>query len=139
MEIATGAAESHPGSGANPMPYNPAESPATARPTAIVPGQLSGPTVGARDTMGEYAAPLAASERDIATAQASGMGAENDRRAHYGGDILPLGAAYGDPVDLPLVPANTVPPASSDLYPWSGTEPTPAGAGLDFYAAQPPV
>jgi hypothetical protein len=135
MRIQDGAAESHP----TPLPYDPAACPGTARPTAIVPGQLSGPTAGARDTMGEYAAPLAASERDIAAAQASGMGAEHQRRDHYGQDVLPVGASYGDPMALPLVPANTVPPASSDLYPWSGTEPTPAGAGLDFYAAQPPV
>src|SRR6516162_1314803 len=101
MRIETGAPENPPGSGASPMPYNPAESPATARPTAIVPGQLSGPTVDARDTMGEYAGPLAASERDIATAQAAGMDARNAMLAHYSADILPRGSSYGDAMTLP--------------------------------------
>jgi hypothetical protein len=80
--------------------------------------------------MGEYAAPLAASERDIATAQASGMSAEHQRRGHYGQDILPQGAAYGDAMTLPPVPANAVPSEASDLYPYPGLEPTPASAGF---------
>jgi hypothetical protein len=100
------------------------------RPTPIQPGALSGPTYDARDTQGEYAAPLSALEADCQAAQLAGQGAENDRRDHYSQDILPQGAAYGDLMTLPDVPAAAVPPAMSDDYPYSGDQPTPAAAGF---------
>jgi hypothetical protein len=112
------------------LPYDPSASPGVQAPTAIVMGQLSGPTVDARDTTGEYQSQMAAVEADCRAAQAAGQGAENDRRDHYGQDILPAGAAYGDAMDIPPVPANAVPPAQSDEYPYSGLEPTPAAAGF---------
>jgi hypothetical protein len=67
---------------------------------------------------------------DVAAAQAAGMSAEHDRRAHYAQDVLPVGASYGDAVNLPPVPAAAVPPAMSDEYPYAGMEPTPAAAGF---------
>jgi hypothetical protein len=122
MEIATGTAESHP----TPLDYNPALSPATAPPTAVVMGQLSGPTVGARDTTGEYQAPLSALEGEIAAAQSAGHAAELGRRDHYSRDILPQGAAYGDDLPLPPVPADAAPAAYG--YLGTGDEPLPSGA-----------
>jgi hypothetical protein len=122
MDIATGQPEDHP----TPLPYDPGRSPATAPPTAIVPGQLSGPTVPARDTTGEYQAPLSALESDIRGAQASGQNARNAMLAAYERGIRPLGADYGDQPQLPVVPDNAVPPSSSFLYPFSGDEPVPA-------------
>jgi hypothetical protein len=110
------------------QPYDPGESPATAPPTAVT-GQLSGPTVPARDTQGEYAAPLAASEADIRAAQVAGQDARNAMLAHYSQD-MPQGSSYGDEMAIPDVPANAVPSEGSDLYPFSGTEPTPASAGM---------
>jgi hypothetical protein len=77
-------------------------------------------------------------EADVRGAMASGMSAEHQRRDHYGADVLPQGASYGDPMALPAVPANIVPSEGSDLYPWGGSEPVPAGAGLDFYPGVPP-
>ena len=97
MKIATGEAESHP----TPLPYNP--QPPVAPPTPIVPGQLSGPTVPARDCAGEYAAQMAAQTADWAAAQAAGHAAETGRRTGYEADIRPLGASYGDEMILPLV------------------------------------
>jgi hypothetical protein len=134
MRIQDGSAEDHP----TPLPLNESNSPATARPTAIVPGQLSGPTVAAADTVGQQRERLSGMEADVRGAMASGMSAEHDRRAHYQQGILPTGSAYGDGLPLPPVPPNIVPSEGSDLYPWSGMEPTPAGAGLDFYPGTPP-
>jgi hypothetical protein len=126
MDIASGNAEQHP----SLLPYDPGLSPGLAPPTAIAPGQLTGPTVDAADTVGQQQERLSALEADCRAAQAAGMAAETDRRHHYGQDILPLGAAYGDAMDLPPVPPNVVPAEGSDLYPWSGMEPTPAGTGF---------
>ena len=119
MDIATGTAQDH-------RVLQSSSIPATARPTEVVPGQLSGPTIPARDTVGEYAAQMAAAEADCRAAQSAGMAATG-RRTSYAADMMPLGASYGYEMTLPLVPANAVPPASSDLYPWQGDEPVPAG------------
>jgi hypothetical protein len=40
------------------------------------------------------------------------------------------GSSYGDPLPIPVVPDNAVPPAQSYGYPFSGTEPTEAAAGM---------
>jgi len=98
VKIATGEAESHP----TPLPYNP--QPPVAPVTPVVPGQLSGPTVAARDTTGEYQAQMAAQTADWAAAQAAGHAAEMGRRQGYAGDINPLGSDYGDLMNLPEVP-----------------------------------
>lgn len=50
----------------------------------------------ARDLTGERLGQLAGYEQDITAAMQSGMAAEDGRRQHYGQDILPQGAAYGD-------------------------------------------
>lgn len=70
-----------------------------------------------------YPAQMAGVEADVAAAQAAGMAADSGRRAHYEADMLPQGTAYGDPVALPVVPANAVPAEGSALYPYSGDEP----------------
>jgi hypothetical protein len=137
MNIADGTPESHPGSGATPLPYDPALSPGVGPPTAIQPGQLTGPTIPGRDTTGEYQSFMAEQEADCRAAQATGQNARNAMLAHYAQDILPVGAAYGDPMVLPPVPDNAVPPAMSDLYPWAGLEPTPAGA--PYYHGNEPL
>jgi hypothetical protein len=58
------------------------------------------------------------------------MDARSAMLAHYSQDILPQGAAYGDDLPLPPVPANAVPSEGSDLHPWSGDEPVPSGVGF---------
>jgi hypothetical protein len=128
VKIATGTAEQHE----TPLPYSPPDD-GLAGVTARAPG-ASGPpdagvlVTGVRDLTGERLAQLAAGEADIASAQASGMAAEGDRRSGYQAQALPLGSHIGDDLVLPAVPTNAVPPAMSDLYPWSGQEPTPADA-----------
>jgi hypothetical protein len=121
MHIATGQPEDHP----TPLPLDASTSPGVAPPTAIVAGQLSGPTVPAG--VFPYQDRVAGPEADIRNAQLAGQAAEHDRRSFYEQDIAPLGASYGIEMNLPDVPANAVPPAMSDLYPYSGDEPTPAG------------
>jgi hypothetical protein len=133
MKIETGQPEDHP----TPLPLDASMLPGVPPPTVIVPGQLSGPTVDARDTTGEWQAQREAGEADVAAAQASGMAAETDRRQQYGGQILPLGGSYGTQMDIPPVPDNTVPPSQSDLYPYAGLEPTPAGAGWEHGTGEP--
>ena len=134
MDIATGQAEAAP-----PllMPLNDAGLPGVA-PSTPVAGLLTGPTVGARDTTGEYQTQMAAVEADCRAAQSAGMSAENGRRDHYAAGILPVGASYGDAVDIPVVPTNALPPAQSDEYPWQGMEPTPAAAGIGGYVGDEP-
>jgi hypothetical protein len=73
---------------------------------------------------------MAAGEADVRAAQASAMSAEDRRRGHYQAQAMPVGGHVGDVLTLPDVPANAVPPAMSDDYPYAGLEPTPAGAGL---------
>jgi hypothetical protein len=129
LDIPTGQMTSYDGDHSL-QPLDASATPGVQRPTPIQPGQLSGPTYDGRDTRGEYAAPLLALEADVRAAQAAGMSAEHDRRDHYSVDILPPGAAYGDAMDIPPVPDAAVPPAMSDLYPYSGLEPTAAEAGM---------
>jgi hypothetical protein len=127
MIIETGAAEDHPGTGAHTLPLDQAASPGVAPFGYIQPGQLSGPTIPGRDVQGEYAATQAAALAECSAAQDRGMSAEQDRRGRYGAAILPQGGDYGEQLDIPVVPDNAVPPAMSDLYPYPGLEPTPAG------------
>jgi hypothetical protein len=95
VKIATGSAEQHE----TPLPLDP--QPAVAPPTPVA--SPPAPGAPARDTTGERLSQLAAGEADVRAAQASGMAAERDRRAHYGSDVLPVGASYGDPMTLPPV------------------------------------
>ena len=83
-----------------------------------------------RDVTGEWLSQLAAVEAAVSAAQSAGMAADAGRRGHYASTMSPLGASYGDAMDLPPVPSAAVPPAISDLYPYSGMEPTPAAAGF---------
>ena len=94
MEISTGAREDHP----TPLPYDAALSPALAQPTPVASGA---PVQGAvLDTTAMNLEQQRQGEADVAAAMHAGMAAENDRRHHYGQDILPQGAAYGDAMDL---------------------------------------
>jgi hypothetical protein len=129
LDIATGQMTSYDGNHSL-QPLDASMNPGVQAPTPIVPGQLSGPTYDARDTTGEYQSQMAAVEADCRAAQAAGQDARNAMLAHYSADVLPVGASYGDPVDLPPVPAAAVPPAMSDEYPYSGLEPTAAAAGM---------
>ena len=126
MDIATGQPESHD----SLLPYDASQSPATARPTSIASAPSPVNQVGVFDATADQAGRLGGYEADIRAAQASGQNARNAMLAHYGQDILPIGAAYGDPMALPPVPANAVPASLSDLYPYSGMEPTPATTGF---------
>src|SRR5262245_54582942 len=126
MDIATGAAESHP----TPLPYDPGMSPATARETVTAGLLTPADQGGVRDLTGERLGQLASYEQDCAAAQSAGMAAENRRRDHYAQDVLPQGAAYGDAMALPVVPDNAVPASQSFGYPFPGLEPTEAEAGM---------
>jgi hypothetical protein len=105
-------------------------SPATARPTSIASAPSPVNQTGVFDATADQAGRLGGYEADIRAAQTSGQNARNAMLAHYSQDILPQGAAYGDPMALPVVPANAVPTEASDAYPYSGMEPTPAGVGF---------
>jgi hypothetical protein len=125
VKIETGQAESHQ----TPLPVDTSATPAVVAPTPAFP---SGNAQGAvRDLTGERLELLAASEAECAAAQSYGMGADGDRRGRYEASMKPLGANAGDQMDLPPVPSAAVPPAMSDLYPYSGMEPTPAAAGFE--------
>jgi hypothetical protein len=125
MRIADGQSEDHP----TPLPLNSSATPAVVAPTPRFP---SGNEQGAvRDLTGERLNQLAASEAECAAAQAAGMSADSDRRGRYETSMKPLGASAGDQMDLPVVPSAAVPPAMSDLYPYSGLEPVPAAAGFE--------
>jgi hypothetical protein len=125
MRIADGTAETHE----TPLPLDASHSPAVAAPTPAFPsGNQQG---GVRDLTGERLAALAASAAECAAAQSAGMGADSDRRGRYAAAMAPLGSGPTDEMTLPVVPANAVPPAMSDLYPYAGMEPTPAAAGFE--------
>lgn len=137
MDIATGTAETHP----SLLPLDPTGLPAVADPTPVTPVASgppdSGPLVtGEMPTTAMFGEQAAAGTADAAAAMHAGMSAETDRRAHYAADILPTGAAYGDAMDIPLVPDAATPPAMSDLYPYAGQEPTPATVGF-YHGDQP--
>jgi hypothetical protein len=119
MKISTGAAEDHP----TPLPIDASHSPGVAPPTPAFPsGTEQG---GVRDLAGERLSQLGAAETDIAAAQSYGMAADADRRTGYAADMSPLGASYGDEMDLTgLLPDNALPPASQPgWYGNAGDEP----------------
>jgi len=126
VDIASGRPESHD----SLLPYDASQSPATARPTSIASGPSPVNQVGVFDATADQAGRLGGYEADARAAMHAGQNARNDMLAHYQEAILPVGSAYGDPVDLPVVPANAVPASLSDLYPYSGMEPTPATTGF---------
>jgi hypothetical protein len=107
------------------QPYDPAMSPGVAPPTQTAGLLTPADQGGVFGAAADQAARLSGYESDIAAAQSAGQDARNAMLAHYSQDILPQGSSYGDPMDLPEVPAYTVPPASSSLYPFSGDEPVP--------------
>src|SRR5262249_9151132 len=85
--------------------YDPAMSPATARPT-LTAGQLDpvhdqGGVFGAES---DQSARLGGYESDIRQAQSRGQDVRNSMLSHYETDVLPVGAAYGDYVVLPPSP-----------------------------------
>lgn len=123
LDIATGQMTSYDAL----QPLNDAGLPGVAPPTAVSGLMTPADQTPERDLTGERLSQLAGYEQDISAAQAAGMAAEHDRRAHYAADILPVGAAYGDTMDLPPVATNAVPPSASSLYPEQGDEPTIAG------------
>ena len=125
MRIETGTPEDHP----TPLPIDTSATPGVAAPTPVFPsGTEQG---GVRDLTGERLSQLAASEAECAAAQSYGQNADGNRRQHYMAAMSPLGASATDEMVLPPVPAAAVPPAMSDLYPYSGMEPTPAAAGFE--------
>jgi hypothetical protein len=125
VKIETGTPEDHP----TPLPLDASASPGVVAATPRIPGGSE--QGGVRDLTGERLARLAAGEADIAAAQSAGMAADAGRRQHYLASQTPLGASAGDQMTLPPVPSAAVPPAMSDLYPYSGMEPTPAAAGFE--------
>jgi hypothetical protein len=116
MDIKSGQPESHP----TPLPVDTSATPAVVAPTPRFPyGSEQGGAL--TDTSGvDFTA-------EAAAAMSSGMSADADRRGRYEASMNPLGASAGDLMTLPPVPSAAVPSADSDLYPYSGDEPTPAG------------
>jgi hypothetical protein len=132
MDIATGTPEDHP----TPLPLDASMSPGVQRPTQTAGLMTPADQTPAFDAAAVQAARLGGYEADCRGAQASGMAAENQRRDFYQHDMVPAGPAeYGITMTLPDVPANMVPPAMSDLHPWSGDKPVPAGADIPGYPA----
>jgi hypothetical protein len=121
VKISTGTPEDHP----TPLPIDTSATPAVAPPTPVFP---SGTEQGGvlKDTSGvDFTA-------EAAGAMSAGMAADYGRRDHYAASMAPLGASAGDQMALPAIPDNALPAAASDLYPFPGMEPTPAGAGWDY-------
>lgn len=134
LEIATGQMTDSP---AGTLPLDASGAPGVAPPTPVA-GQLTpADQGGVRDLAGERLGQLAGYEQDIAAAQHAGMSAREAMLSHYQADLLPQGSSYGDEMALPEVPEAATGPASGFLYPWSGLEPTPAGAGLDYTGNEP--
>jgi hypothetical protein len=127
VDIATGAAQDHP----TPLPLDPQ---APVAPVTAAYGQVGGQG-GVFDAAADQEHRLSAAAGDVAAAQHAGMTAETGRRERYAQDMLPQGALYGDEMALPVVADNSLPAASSDLYPWPGQEPVPAAADVDGYGA----
>jgi hypothetical protein len=99
VKIATGSPEEHP----TPLPLDYAATPRVASPAAVA-SAPDGPTIGGRDTTGEYQQQRQAGVADVAAAMGPGMAAEHDRRDGYAADMAPMGASYGDEMALPEVP-----------------------------------
>jgi hypothetical protein len=100
VKIATGTPEDHP----TPLPLDSSASPGVQQPTAIQPGQLSGPTIPALDTVAMNLEQQRQGEADCAAAMTAGMTADQERRAFYEADIKPLGSNYGIGMTLPPSP-----------------------------------
>jgi hypothetical protein len=134
VDISTGTAESHP----TPLPVDASALPGVVPVTPRTPDTGGGSvTAAGRDTTGEWQSQRQAGEADVRAAQAAGTGAETGRRGHYGAQVGSHGSAHGDAMDLPGVPASAVPAEGSYGYPYSGDEPTPAGAGFEYSGGEP--
>jgi hypothetical protein len=102
MDIATGQPQDHP----SLLPLDATGLPAVAEVTPATPvasgpadaGPLQGGVMPTTAMFGEQAA---AGTADAAAAMHAGMSAETDRRAGYAAGMLPVGASYGDTMDLP--------------------------------------
>jgi hypothetical protein len=130
MDIASGRPEGHE----SLLPLDASGIPAVAPVTPVF-GQLTpADQTPAFDAAADQVGRLGGYEADIRAAQATGQNARNAMLSHYGADVLPVGASYGDPMALPVVPDNALPPASSGGYPYSGDEPVvPPSAGFPGY------
>jgi hypothetical protein len=73
----------------------------------------------------------------VAGSVAGAVAAADARYLQLQSDTYGQGSHIGDLMDLPVVPANAVPPSQSDLYPYAGMEPTPAGAGFEHDEPMP--
>ena len=90
------------------------------------------------DAQAQQADIIASGAADVAAVQASGMDARTAMLGHYEAQAMPLGGAIGDPMSLPPVPDNALPPAQSDEYPWAADEPVPAGAPVAYVSGDVP-
>ena len=91
MDIKSGQAESHP----TPLPIDTSATPGVAPPTQVASNETTqmGPTF--INTSGvDFTA-------DASAAMAAGMAADADRRGRYATTMSPLGASYGDSLNLP--------------------------------------
>ncbi len=132
MDIATGTPEDHP----SLLPLDASTSPGVAPGSPVVPGQLAGPTIPARDAAAELSSLMAGQLAEATAAQAAGMSAEHDRRAGYEAQVT-AGGQIGTNVVLPVVADDAIVPASSDQYPWPGDEPLPSSAGPTYGGNEP--
>jgi hypothetical protein len=123
VKIATGTPEDHP----TPLPLDASATPGVQRPTAIQPGQLSGPTVPAMDTVAMNLEQQRLGTADCAAAMDAGMSADGARRQHYETDILPIGSAYGDLMPVSSPPLDPAGPLG-EAEPWGATYDPPRGA-----------
>lgn len=112
----------------HPLDPSAAASPGVQDPTAIATAPLP-PTMPAMDYAGFFAAVQGDALAECEAAMPRGMLAEDDRRAGYQAQILPLGNAYGEQMTVPVVPEDAVAPAGGFLYPEGGLQPTPTQAG----------
>jgi hypothetical protein len=135
-DIATGASGPTPDA-VQPSPRDSGLAGITPRtPVASGPAD-SGPLVGGvMPTVSMFGEQAAAGTADCAAAQATAMDARNAMLAHYQAQALPMGGQIGDALPVPLVPDAAEPATDTDLYPYAGQEPTPAGVGF-YHGDQP--
>ncbi len=110
LDIATGQLTDHD---SGVLPLDATGQPGVAPPTAIVPGQLSGPTVDAYAPM--YADQVATDEAACQTAYSAGMDARTGMTGGYERELLPLGSSPYQ-IDIPVVPEDASPPPQDFLF-----------------------
>lgn len=133
-DVASGGFEAH---GDTVHPIDASATPGVQAPTAIAPNASAREQGAVWDGTADFAAVASAGEADCQAAMDAAMDTRNAMLGHYQAGILGLGSPAIDEMQLPPVPDTATPPSQSDLYPWGGLEPVPAGVGFAHGGNEP--